>query len=69
MSLSANAIALNMFSQIYEKGNRHVLFDEIIDHRVDGSELKHMDAFLQSKNGGRRRKETTKGWELIIQWK
>ena len=32
-SLTANAIAQNMFSQFEDKGNRHVLFDEIIDHR------------------------------------
>ena len=68
-SLSANTIALNMFSQVDEEGNRHVLFDQIIDHRVDGSELKHMDAFIESKNGGRCRKETTRGWELLVQWK
>ena len=68
-SLSENTISLNMFSQVDDEGNRHVLFDQIIDHRVDGSEIKHMDAFIMSKNGGRRRKETTRGWELLVQWK
>ena len=27
------------------------------------------DAFITSKNGGRRRKETTKGWEILLLWK
>jgi hypothetical protein len=31
--LAANAIAENVFAQVDEEGNRHVLFDEIIDHR------------------------------------
>ena len=31
-SLTANAITQNMFSQVEDKGNRNVLFDEIIDH-------------------------------------
>jgi hypothetical protein len=27
-----------MFAQVDAEGNRHVLFDEIIDHRCDGTE-------------------------------
>ena len=46
-SLSANAIAINMFSQVYEEGNRHVLLDEIVDHRTDGTELKQHDSFIK----------------------
>ena len=34
-SLAANAIALNMFAQVYEEGNRHVIFDEIVDNCTD----------------------------------
>ena len=68
-SLSANAIAQNMFAQVDEEGNRHVLFDAIIDHRVDGTEVKAMDAFITNKVGHKRRHETTKGWEILVQWK
>lgn len=68
-SLSANAIAQNLFAQIDEEGNRHVLLDAIIDHRVDGSEVKQQDAFIVNKSGQKRRVETTKGWELLVQWK
>ena len=31
-SLTASDIALNMFAPVNDKGNRHVLFEEIIDH-------------------------------------
>ena len=68
-SLAANAIATNLFSQVDAEGNRHVLLDQIVDHRVDGSEVKQEDAFIISPNGGRRRRETTKGWEILLQWK
>ena len=68
-SLAANTIAENMFSQVDDEGNRFVLLDSIVDHRVDGNEIKHDDAFIISSNGGRRRKETTKGWEILLQWK
>ena len=68
-SLAANAIAENLFAQIDDEGNRFVTFDSIMAHRVDGSETKEDDAYITSSNGGRRRKETTKGWEILIQWK
>ena len=67
-ALTANAIALNMFAQIDPEGNRHVLFDEIIDHRTDGTEIKEDDAFIRHGDA-RRRRQTTKGWEILIQWK
>jgi hypothetical protein len=68
-SIAANAIAENMFAQVDDKDNRHVLFEEIIDHRTDGTEVKQQDAFLTTRNGNKRRRETTKEWEILIQWK
>jgi len=68
-SLAANAIATNMFAQIDDDGNRFVLLDSIVDHRTDGTELQHDDTFVTSRNAGRRRKMTTKGWEILLQWK
>ena len=68
-SLAANTIAENLFAQVDEEGNRYVLMDAIADHRVDGSQLIGDDAFIKSSNGSQRRKETTKGWEILIQWK
>jgi hypothetical protein len=68
-SLTVNAIAENMFAQVDDEGNRHVLFEEIIDHRTDGTEVKQQDSFLTTRNGNKRRRETTKGWEILIQWK
>jgi hypothetical protein len=68
-SLAANAIAENMFAQVDDEGNRHVLFEEIVDHRTDGSEVKQQDAFITTRNGNKRRRETTKGWEILVLWK
>ena len=68
-SLAANAIAENLFSQIDDEGNRHVMLEEIIDHRTNGTEVKQQDAFIVNKSGTRRRRETTTGWEILIQWK
>jgi hypothetical protein len=50
-SLAANAIAENMSAQVGGKGNHHVLSEEIIDHKTDGTEVKQQDAFLSTFNG------------------
>ena len=42
---------------------------DIVDHRVNGVVVKKYYAFIISPNGGQRRKETTKGWEILVQWK
>jgi hypothetical protein len=65
-SLAANVIAENMFAQVNDEGNRHVLFDEIVDHRTDGSEVKQQDAYLTTCNENKRRRETTMGWEILV---
>jgi len=52
-AMAANAIDQNLFAQVDAEGNRHVLFDEIIDHRTDGQEVKQQDVFLTTKSGTR----------------
>ena len=68
-SLAANYIAENLFAQVDDEGNRQVLMNEIIDYRTNGTELKQQDAFITTKTGTKRRRETTKGWELLVEWK
>ena len=68
-SLSANYIAENVFTQVDQDGNRQVLLDEIIDYRTTGKEVKQQDAFITTRTGTKRQRETTIGWELLVQWK
>jgi hypothetical protein len=68
-SMAANAIAENLFSQIDDEGNRHVLFDEIADHRTNGKQITRQDAFVTTRTGTKRRRETTIGWDLLVRWK
>ena len=67
-SLAANYIAENLFAQVDQEGNRHVLLDELIDYRVNSREVKLQDAFITTGTGTRRRRETTIGWELLVKW-
>ena len=68
-SLAANAIAENLFAQIDDEGNRHVLFEEITDYRTNGKQVLQQDAFITNHYGALRRRETTIGWELLVRWK
>ena len=68
-ALAANYIAENLFSQVDDDGNRQVLLDEIIDHRKNSKAVTQQDAFVTMRNGNKRRRETTIGWELLVQWK
>ena len=45
------------------------MYESIADHRVDKTELRGDDGVIKSSNGGRRYKETTQGWDILIQWK
>ena len=68
-AMTANAIAENLFSQVDQEGHRLLLMDEIIDHRRGSDAISLENAFITSANGKKRRRETTKGWELLIKWK
>ena len=68
-TLSANAIAECMFSQVDEEGNRHVMLDDISDHRKTESAIPIDDAFITAANGRKTRRKTTVGWDLLYNWK
>ena len=68
-AMAANLIAENMFATVDEEGHRHLLLDSIIDCRKTSEAINKKDAFIVNKSGTKRRKETTKGWEILAQWK
>jgi len=65
----ANIIAENMYAQVDSEGNQFQLLQEISDHRKDGSAVPMGDGFVRSKNGNEVPKITTRGWELLCNWK
>ena len=68
-TLSANIIAENLLAQVNEEGHRQLLLDEIIDHRTNDQAVTVENGFTETPSGARRRKLTTKGWEICVQWK
>ena len=67
--VAANVIVENLFNQVNDDGYEIMTLESIIGHRTDGSEVKEKDAYVVSANGVKRRKETTMGHQLLLQWK
>ena len=59
-----------MLTQVDSDGMSTTLMEAIVDHRRDDKNaLQHHDKYVQTKNGRRHLRKTTKGWELLIKWK
>ena len=67
--LTANIIAENLIAQVDEEGHRQMMLDEIIDHRITRDAIPKERGTYVNSYGVRRPKLTTRGWELLIQWK
>ena len=67
--LTANLIAENLLAEVDDYGNRSMLLDEIEDFRTNKEALTEEEAIYYTKNGLRRTKRTTKGWEFYVRWK
>ena len=68
-ALYANLIAENMFVQVDEEGNHHVLTDKITDNRFDEAAVKSQDAFVTTSYGIKCRRQTTQGVILCLKWR
>ena len=67
--LSANIIAELMFAQVDFEGRHYQLLQEITDHRKDRSEIPIPDGMTRLHNGNMVPKKTTRGWDLLVEWK
>jgi hypothetical protein len=46
-----------------------MMIDEIIDHRSNQDAVSKTEGTYVNQYGVRRQKQTTRGWEVLIQWK
>ena len=65
----ANIIAENIFAQVNNKGHQFQIIDEITDHHKDNSVVPISDGMIQNASGMAKPKKTTRGWELLMQFK
>jgi hypothetical protein len=69
LCLPIRLLNICLFSQVDEEGHRHVLLDDIINFWKDQTAVDKANAFIIMKNGVKRRRQTTQGWQLLCQWK
>ena len=67
--LTANIVAESMFSQVDSEGHHYQLLKEISDHRSTNEALKISEGYYTRKGGDKVPKKTTRGWELLVEWK
>ncbi len=67
-ALAANVIAENIFATVDNMGRQELQMDTIIGHRKSTDAISKGKEFIKASNGVNRRIETTKGWEILIQW-
>ena len=58
-----------MYASVDEQKHRHLLLDMIVGHRRSGDAVSKENAFARTSGGSKRRRETTKGWQILCQWK
>ena len=67
---TANIIAENIYSQVDSEGRSFAILNEISGHRkVPGVAIEQENGFTISANGNKVPKRTTKGRELLVEWK
>lgn len=67
--LTANIIAEALYSQVDSEGKQFLLMEEITDHRKDATAVGIDDGYTARQGSNRQRRRTTKGWQLLVQWK
>jgi hypothetical protein len=67
--LPANIMAENLIAQVEEEGRRQMMLDKIIDHRSNQDAVSKAEETYVNQYGVSRQKQTTQGWEVLIQWK
>ena len=65
---TSNAIIENMYGRMDDEGKVHSLFQDIVGHRKNANALEKQDGFCTSWNGNKTPKQTTKGWEIAVEW-
>ena len=68
-SFTTNIIAENLYSQVDEQGRTYQILKEIVDHRKDNRAVHISDGMVRTRSGRLRKRITTIGWQLQVEWK
>lgn len=66
---SANVLAENLYNHIDKNGHSNLLLSAIVDHEKDPNVALSKEDGYYEVNNTKKRRITTKGWQLKIEWK
>ena len=66
---AANVIAENVLSQVDSAGHHYQLLDGIDNHQRLGNAVSKANAYITTKRGVRRLRQTTIGWRFHCKWR
>ena len=58
-----------MFTQVDSEGHHYQLLHEITEYKKDRSSIPISDGMIRLRNGNMFPKNTTRGWDLLVEWK
>lgn len=64
----ANIIAQNVLTQADGNGHYVVGF-RIVGHKMEADAIRKEDRYIHRRNGQKEMRKTTKGWQLLVEWK
>ena len=67
--MAANTITENILVQVDKQSHCQLMLGEIIDHRVLEDIIPIYKGTYETKQGVTRRIQTTRGWEIFVEWK
>ena len=62
-------IAENLIAQVDEAGWSQMMLESILDHRVLQDAIPQSEGTYVNSYGVKRRKATTRGWEILVTWR
>ena len=65
-TMTANLKAENIIARVDNDGHEHLMMDEIEDHRVLECAIPMSKGTYLTKQGAKRRKRTTRSWDLLV---
>ena len=65
---AANVIIENLYAHVDDDGKSHAMLIGIIDHQSDDSAITKDEGSFITPHGTRRKRITTKGWRLKVEW-
>ena len=67
---AANVLLENLYQQIDDEGRSHSILSSIVNHACNPDEaVSKEDAFYVTKDGVNKRRITSSGWKLEVEWK